>query len=391
MKTASSETRIVTGRNIIETDFYKLTFDPKTGQVTSLFDKKRNWEVIDKNSRYGFFQFVHEKPDPSVDSTRFAFHVRSIENERIGLTGWKPNWKASYSKATRLIECRVDTTTFTATLIIKSLAEGVTSLEQRITLHADSPLIDLAADFIKTDDVNPEAIYFAFPMNLAEGWRGYFDTGDVPVELDTEQIAGTCRDWVTVSSFASIHNNEKGATLYCPDAPLVMFGGFNFGRNQSSIKRDKNPLLLAWAANNYWETNFRGSQPGLIQLKYTFNTQGEYNAATIALEAQKTINSPVVYQAVNCAEETSGQFIKLNTEGVKVLYIKASEDKNGTIVRLLNLNETEVSTEITFPTKKILAAWHCSTQEAKIRVVEVVDSKITVILKPREISSFRIE
>jgi alpha-mannosidase len=391
MKTAIPETRIITGKNFIETDFYKLTFDPKTGQVTSLFDKKRKWEVTDKNSKYGFFQFVHEKPDPSVDSTRFAFHERSIENERIGLTAWKPDWKASYNKTSRLIECRIDTTAFTATLVIKSLAEGVKSLEQRITLHADSPVIDLAADFVKIENASPEAIYFTFPMNLDEGWRGYFDTGDVPVELDSEQIPGTCRDWVTVSSFASIHNNEKGATLYCPDAPLVMFGSFNFGRNQASIKRDKYPLLLAWAANNYWETNFRGSQPGLIQLKYAFNTQSEYNAATIALEAQKTINSPIVYQAVNCKEETSGQFLKLNTEGVKILYVKASEDKKGTIVRLLNLNDTEVSTELTFPSKKIFAAWHCSTQETKTKALEIENSKITINLKPREITSIRIE
>ena len=391
LKEAVPQTKITVGKNYIETDFYLLKFDPKTGRVTSLFDKKRNWEVMDKNSRYSFFQFVHEKPDPAVDSTRFAFHVRNTENEKIGLTGWQPNWKAAYSTISGNIECRTDTTAFTATFVIKSQAEGVKSLEQRITLHADSPVIDLAADFIKTDNVNPEAIYFTFPMNLDEGWRGYFDTGDVPVELDTEQLKGTCRDWVTVSSFASIHNNDKGATLICPDAPLVMFGNFNFGRNQSAIKRDKNPLLIAWAANNYWETNFRGSQPGLIQLKYAFNSQGEYDAAKISMEAQKVTNSPIVYHAVECPDESSGQLIKVAGNGVKVVYVKASEDKKATILRVMNLNPKDATADIKLPGEKTISAWRCCTQEHKMEKLKVMNSKITILLKTREITSIRIE
>ena len=391
LKEAAPQTKIIVGNDFIETAFYLLKFDTKTGRVISLFDKKRNWEVTEKDSQYSFFQFVHEKPDPAFDSTRFAFHVRNTENEKIGLTGWRPDWKAAYSTITGKIECRIDTTGFTATLVIKSQAEGVKSLEQRITLHADSPIIDLAADFIKTDNVNPEAIYFTFPMNLGAGWRGYFDTGDVPVELDSEQLKGTCRDWVTVSSFASIHNSDKGATIYCPDAPLVMFGDFNFGRNQPAIKRDKNPLLIAWAANNYWETNFRGSQPGLIQLKYAFSSQGEYNAAAISLQAQQLINSPVVYQAVDCEKETSGQLVSIAGDGVKVVYIKASEDKKGTIVRLLNLNNQDATAELRLPGKKFASAWRCSTQEDKMDLLKVADSKIMILLKPREITSIRIE
>ncbi len=391
LKEASPDVKIKIGKDFIETAYYLLKFDSRTGRINSLFDKKRNWEVIDKSSPYSFFQFVHEKPDPAVDSTRFAYHVRSIENERIGLTGWKPGWKAAYSTISGKIECRIDTTAFTASLIIKSHAEGVKSLEQRIVLHADSPVIDLAAEFVKTDNVMPEGIYFTFPMNLDKGWRGYFDTGDVPLEMDAEQLQGTCRDWVTVSSFASIHNTDKGATLFCPDAPLVMFGGFNFGRNHASLKRDKNPLLVAWATNNYWETNFRGSQPGLIQLKYAFNSQGGYKAAEIASQARQIIDSPIVYQVVNCDDETKGQLLDIKGEGVEVVYVKAAEDKKGLVLRVLNLSGKEVAAEIRLPGRSISAAWRCGTTENKLGTLPVADAKLKVLLSPREITSIRIE
>jgi len=391
LKEANSESRIIVGKNFIESSYYMLTFDPLTGRVLTLFDKKRNWDVIDKHNQYSFFQIVHEKPDPEFDSTRSSYHVRSTENEKIGITGWKPEWKAIYSTISKIIECRIDTTAFTATLVIKSMAEGVKNLEQKITLHADSPIIDLAADFVKTDNVNPEAIYFTFPLNLDEGWRGYFDTGNVPTELDSEQLNGTCRDWVTVSSFASIHNNDKGATLICSDAPLVMFGNFNFGRNQSAIKRNKNPLLLAWATNNYWETNFRGSQPGLIQLKYAFTSEGTYNASTVLQEAQQVINSPIVYQAVICPDKNSGKFLKLDNQDVKIIYVKAAENNHGIIMRLLNLNPKDVTGEIELPGKKISSAWRCSTQEENAEPLKVVNSKVKLVLMSREITSIRIE
>lgn len=391
LKKATPEIKFIIGKDFIESPFYRMSYNPQTGQITSLFDKKRNWEILDKSSPYGFFQYVHEKPDPEVNPLRTAFHVRSVENERIGITGWKPEWKAVYSVINGKIECSVDTSAFNATLIISSQAEGVRDMEQRVTLSLNSPVINLSANFIKTDNVMPEAIYFTFPLNLDEGWRGYFDTGDLPVELDAEQISGTSKDWVTVTSFASIHNKEYGASLYCPDAPMVLFGGFNFGRNHSSIERKKHPLLLAWPLNNYWETNFRSSQPGLIQIRYAFNSQGAYDPAKISSEAQQVLNSPIVHPVVSCTDEQSGQFLNVKGEGIKVTYIKAADDGKGIIVRLLNLNHSEIQSELQLPGKAVTAAWRCTTQEENIESLKVGSSKVKILLKPYKLITIRIQ
>jgi len=390
MKSVRPEVPVTTGNNFIETAFYKLSFDRKTGKVYSLFDKKRNHEIIDPGSTYGFFQFIHEKPDPSINPDRSAFHVRSIENERIGLTGWKPDWKATRA-GIRIKECRVDTTAFSATLVILAEAEGTAGLEQRITLHADSPVIDLVAEFLKTETAMPEAIYFTFPLGLDAGWRGYFDTGDIPVELDREQLAGSCRDWVTVSSFASIHHQDKGATLYCPDAPLVMFGDFNFGRNQPEIPRNNNPILLAWATNNYWETNFRGSQPGMIRLRYAFESQGYYNPDKIMKQAQQVINPVIVHPLADCKVADAGQLVSVSGKGIKITYVKEPEDGVGKIIRIVNLNEGETTCEIELPGTSFASAWRCSTAEEKLIPLDVTASKIKVKLNPREITSIRVE
>ncbi|NVO20960.1 MAG: prolyl oligopeptidase family serine peptidase [Bacteroidetes bacterium] len=390
LKEARPDVAISSGMDFIETAYYKLKFDPGSGKVVSLFDKKKNREILDVTSSYGFFQFVHEKPDPAVDSLRRAFHVRSVENERIGLTGWQTGWKAAYSTISQAV-CKVETTPFTATLLIKAKAESTTGIEQRIILHADSPMIDLETEFVKTENVMPEGIYFVFPLALEAGWKGYFDTGDVPVELDNEQLAGSCHGWETVSSFASIHDKLNGASLFCPDAPLVMFGGFNFGRKLAVIPRDKNPLLLAWATNNYWETNFRGSQPGLIRLRYAFRPQGSFDPVDVSKEAQMVISPVIVHPVAETNSSASGQFINIQTPGIRATYVKESEDNTAKIIRLVNLTDQVKDAGFELPGSHYSSAWRCGTTEDKMEVFKLAGNLITVKLQPREITSIRVE
>jgi alpha-mannosidase len=172
---------------------------------------------------------------------------------------------------------------------------------------------------------------------------------------------------------------------------MVLFGGFNFGRNHSSIERKKFPLLLAWPLNNYWETNFRGSQPGLIRVRYAFNSQGAYDPVKISSEAQQIINAPVVHQVVSCPVEQNGQFLNIKSEGVKVTYIKASEDGKGIIIRLINLNRNETLSELQLPGKIIATAWRCSTQEKNIERLTVYNSNVKIQLKPYKLTTIRIQ
>jgi len=352
-----------TGTDFIDTPTHRLSFDPKRGRVTGLLDKRLAWQAVDAASPWGFFQLVHEKPDPKVDPDRKAFHVRSVENERVGLTGWKTDWAAARAGAGGQVACRVERSPLSATLVIRAEAEGLTGLEQRLTLRADSPVIDLEASFVKLDVRSPEALYFAFPLDLPEQWRCHFDTASVPVELDAEQIPGTCRDWVTVDSYVSVHRGGRGATLYCPDAPLVQVGGFHFGRKQDRIERRAKPLLLAWPLNNYWETNFRASQPGRVELRYAFSTHGPYEALRAAEEAGRVLHPPRIHPAFHCPGPDTRAMLKVRGTGIHPMYVKPAEQGDGVIVRLLNLGSQAADAELELP--GLARAWRCGTLEDK--------------------------
>jgi hypothetical protein len=316
--------------------------------------------------------------------------VRSVENERVGITGWKPSWKAVRTSYTGGVSAAVEKSPLAATLVLKGAAEGVTQLEQRITLRADSRLIELTARFLKLDVRAPESLYFAFPLNLAEGWRSHFDTAGIPVELDAEQMAGTCRDWVTVDTYASVHHGGRGVTLYCPDAPLVQVGGFQFGRNQSAIPRGRNPLLLAWPLNNYWETNFRASQPGFVEVRYAFSTHARFNAVRAAGEASQVFNPPLVHPVMRCPSPVEGRFVRVEGTGIELLHAKPAEDGQGVIVRLVNLGDAPAAAEISLPGRDVKDAWIAATQEERQERLRVVEAAVQCPLKPREVRTLRI-
>jgi hypothetical protein len=255
-------------------------------------------------------------------------------------------------------------------------------------------VIELEAKMLKQDVRTPEALYFAFPLNLPAEWRCHFDTAAVPAELDSQQIPGTCRDWVTVDSYVSVHHGERGATLYCPDAPLVQVGGFHFGRKQDRIERRPNPLLLAWPLNNYWETNFRAAQPGRIELRYGFSTHGGYSPATAAEQASAVVQPPRLYPAFDCPTLRSGSFLKLRCNAVVPVYVKPAEDSAGVIVRLLNLGSQAADAEVEWsPQRTLTSAWRCGTLEDNREALPVSGSGFAARLRlpPGQLTTVRIK
>ena len=49
--------------------------------------------------------------------------------------------------------------------------------------------------------------------------------------------------------------------------------------HRPAVERDRDPLLLSWIANNYWDTNFPQVQNGPVRLRYGLLTAAEPDPA----------------------------------------------------------------------------------------------------------------
>jgi len=139
-------------------------------------------------------------------------------------------------------------------------------------------------------------VYFALPLEMEAGWQALSDTAGAAVRVDEDQLPGACRNWVTTETLAAIADGHGGVALFTPDAPLVQFGDFHFSRPLDVLPRPRNPLLLAWPVNNYWDTNFPRVQTGRMRLRYgLLPFAGPADFTGLRAAAEKFRQAPLVW------------------------------------------------------------------------------------------------
>lgn len=251
----------------LESPFHLLRYDPDSGRILSLADRASGRELLAPRDGLDGFAFVRERTDALAEDRRYAFYQRDLDKEKVDEMCWQ-EWSPIRERATRATHCAVVEKPGRIILERSFQAPGMLCLVQRFLFLADDPVIRIEVEMELLPESSPQSVYFALPLALQAGWEAAFDTAGTPVRVDVDQLAGACRNWATADSFAMMCDGNGGVALFTPDAPMVQFGDFNFKKPLDGLPRPANPLLLAWPANNYWDTNFPRVQAGRIHLRY---------------------------------------------------------------------------------------------------------------------------
>jgi hypothetical protein len=209
-----------------------------------------------------------------------------------------------------------------------------------------------------------------------------------PTLLDTQQLPGCCRDWVTVSSYVDVHDARGGVTLACPDMPLVMVGGFTFGQRQLSIDRSQKPLLLAWLLNNYWTTNFRVSQPGFLRFHYELATHSGFNAVKAARVGAFGRGPLIAHPVVAVGHPETGTLIHVDDDGIVIAAVERQED--GARVWLQNLTDSPRNTTVHPGQWKLRSAALCDTFGRESAALIVKNEGVTLTVPARGLTGLRL-
>ena len=260
-----------TGR--ITTPFHVLRYDLESGRILSLFDCAQDREVLAPRDGLDCFTFVRERADALNDGSRYAFYQRDLDKEKVDAACWQ-DWLPVWERATQVIRCVVDVGHERVVLLREFQAPGMVCLTQKFIFSAHDPVIGMEVEMELLPDASPQGLYFATPLQMTAGWQAIYDTAGTVVRVDDDQLPEACRNWVTAGTFAAMADDRGGVALFTPDAPMVQFGDYHFGRPLKRLPRPENPLLLAWPVNNYWDTNFPRVQNGRIRLSYGFLTFG---------------------------------------------------------------------------------------------------------------------
>jgi hypothetical protein len=363
--------------NGMENSFYRIELDPVTGAISSIYDKEMNAELVDKSSEFRLNEYIYAKG---------GMRTTAIEcNEALGKLNEMPKEMAQGLRQMIVLPEDIEVLPgpdfeffepmamkirqgrngpVFGEIVIESVCENTPSMKQRIALYRDIKRIDIINEIDKREVREKEGIYIAFPFDLTNP-EIRIEIPDGFIEPERDQLKGACRDWYCVQHQISLSDKEKKIILAPLDAPLVQLQEINTGKWLEKLPM-KNGWIFSYIMNNYWHTNYRGSQKGGV-FRYSITTGSEEKRF-----GWSVANEPIVGKG-NMEGEKS--FMHVSEESLLLLALKRSEDEKGFVTRFLETEGKDGTARISFPFD-VRKAFLCNLVEENVKELETIGGSI---------------
>lgn len=357
------ESSLFVGEHWLENRFYRITLDPESGAVVSIFDKELQREWVDAEAPYGFNQLVARWPQ----SGETAVPARSVI--RRGESG-----------------------PVCASLIVTGDAPGCPQRTQEITLCDSIKRIDFANRLLR--DATPLLeLYFAFPFAIARP-RFRYEASNAVIEPIHDQLPGTNTDAYAVQHWVMAWD-EAGSVIWSSlEAPVVALGGLwpgylsqahhavtppGYGHDflRDPVQLEKGHIYSYAMVNNF-RTNFQPVQVADTLFRYTITSHPPAGSDPMKWSKARDFGwaasiplVPVCMVGPQPRDQleggpwlsTAASFCQLDQPNVTLLTLKAAEDGDGWIVRLAEIGGQEVAVTVTLPFLEIAQAFRTNLVE----------------------------
>ena len=365
--------------NILSTPFYRIDLSEE-GRIIQLSERGNGKLLLDESRGWSLFEPVRETIDETTAPVvRSVLYGDNITDRHTDVSQWNHDWKPAHC-IQKVKNWEIREQDYSIAVITHGELPGLKQITQTITFYAYSSYIRVETSFYKEPVVIPESLYFVVSLKMQPDWKCSYDTAGEVVELDAGQLGNVCRDYLTVDTGVGIYDEEHCLTLACPDAPMIQVGDFHFGKENRSIARTENPLLLAWPLNNYWSTNFLANQSGSMTFTYECNFHKEFTGRILRKDGIHGKNAVVTGIAVH-AEEEARRLISVSGSST-LLNLYPAMDKKGIILILKNTSEETDLFQVTGNVFDIVSACFVNPQEDEISSIEVNGKCAGIIMPP---------
>ena len=329
---ASGETApsgdVTAAGNVLENGAVRIEIDPAGGAIKSIGYKRLERELVDRSEGFGLNDYLYTLGRTTGEG------YRRIEG-----------------RATITVE---DPGPLVGTLRIESSAPGCERLVRRVRIHAGSPRVELINDVIKSQELKPEQVYFAFPLNVP-GAQPRIDVPYAVVRPEKDQLAGANRNYFCVERWVDMSNAEYGVTWIARDAPMIKFHPFQIiGRGRGCLPAasfmfdttpegvpdywlrhiEAGPFFYSWVMTNHWECNYKAYQEGPHRYCYALLPHGPFDQ-TASQRAARETTQPLVPVLADPAKPLPEPPLRISGDDVIVSSIRPSRDGQATMVRLV--------------------------------------------------------
>lgn len=285
------------------------------GTVASLVDRASGRELVDGTSAFGFNGYLYDRYGTGTRANHLSGRVPEAG----------PWLLAGRSLARDGAVVERTTNAVWDELRVRLAGEGCAWLETTYRLVGGLGRLEIENRVAKIATHAKESVCFTFP----------FAAGDLPVELEVtggvagpaqRAVPGSARHMRAIRHWALVPGSAAWASL---EAPLVQLGNVflpyrPFPPTVPPAETGAG-LLVSWAMNNVWDTNFPPAQGGETVFRYAVSPAGE-RAGAIALSASLT--APLVGVVVSgrgTEDRATGSLLAVDDPEIELVHLARSE------------------------------------------------------------------
>jgi hypothetical protein len=366
---------------VLENEFLKVTLDPKTSSVSSIYSKSLKKEIVRQDSVVGFNGYIY---DEYASAGGFNHQSGRMEGN-IGL-----DLLATRSLTRPGVVIDSGTNDVKEWVTIESKAPGSSWIRATYSLNKNADRLDINNRIYKEATMTKESGYFAFPFALENPitrveLSGGMSGSDLPLVPGSALHMRAARRWV------SFEDKEMSVALAIQDAPLIQLGGvaLPYAPFPPTMGDPEPATVYSWAYNNIWDTNFPGQQGFEMNFRYSVGAaktngsgSGPALGARVAVgQSRRLRSSMATASATQIFEEDT--LLNVNDSRVRVIGL-TSPKKGFVLVRLQSFAEEKltiklkVHKKLTNPILSTLLGEEISLLSVNNGVVEVAMDKIGV-------------
>lgn len=351
---------------MIENRFFKVTLDPNSGAVASIFDKELRRELVDSKSPYRFNQYLYD----NVGVRDMAWRRRGKEDgSREGQKG------ASIRPGTN--------GPVRGSIISTATGPMAPRLEQEIILYGDLKRIDFVNRMQKELTYDIEQVYYAFPF--AVGKPDFIcELGGSIISAVTDRFDCADRNWFAIQNWVDVSNDQYGITWSSQEAPIVSFVEISNEWVEKLVPA--NGSLFSYIMNNVWSTNYKAGQGGNFTFHYTITSHQGGTDRVRATRFGAELASPVLCRTVPSNQsgllpKDQYSFCQLNTDGVVLQCLKRAEDGQGIIARVREIRGRDTTVRLELPRFSFRQAARTNLVEEDIEPIKLDGTTVTLTVK----------
>jgi alpha-mannosidase len=370
---------------VIQNRYYRVTVDPESGALRSIFDKQLQRELVDVHSRYKFGQYLYVTGGDG--NTRM---IRPIEALPLAKLTIHPAENGEYLGTQK--------TPWGYSIRLRSSDVNTPAIELEILLFNDRKRIEFRYGVQKQYTTAKEGVYFAFPIAVAPP-RFAFTNQQEWIDPAKDILKGGSLEWFTIQQWMAAYDSGAAVGIVPVDAPLASFGDINRGEWPAEF-HPKTSTIFSYVMNNYWHTNYPAGQGGTFNFNYVMTSGDHLDPAALTrlgwesmepVELDHVIHNDKIDDPERPLPAQGTSFLQIDAPNVVLIDWKLAEDGNGSILRLEETAGQATKATIRLPHAYVQSASLCDSVEDNLHALQVDDNEVQVSFNPHEVLTVRLK